>query len=101
MAFSDGRPKRTKQFYQNDSDTPLLPGPYFEQNEALDAENFENGYRSLAGKVVRQEVYAANFEGGLEPHPYQLIAKRFCCQKNPNQNRRTRKPAFLLTRPKP
>jgi RHS repeat-associated protein len=71
----------TKQYYDKDTEQPLLPRPFFEQDEPLESGDFERGFTSLAGKVLRQEVYATNPEGILEDHPYQISQNGYCIRK--------------------
>ena len=62
--------KRASEFYIKDANQSHLPVYFFEQTDALIAEDFELALQSLAGKIIHQEVYAANSEGVAAEHPY-------------------------------
>src|SRR5690606_10746394 len=55
-SFGWGAAKAT-QYYRTGGNHPALPPPFFEDRGAQAESDFMQGYRSLAGKVVRQEVY--------------------------------------------
>lgn len=73
--------KRSAQYYAGDTQRPALPSPFFEQDEALSASDFECGLRALAGRVLRQEVYAADTNGTCAEHPYQVMQNAYCIRK--------------------
>jgi RHS repeat-associated protein len=73
--------RRSKQYYQGDSLQPLLLAQFFEQPDALDSEEFAQGYHCLAGKILRQEIYAADFQGIPEDHPYQINQTGYCIRR--------------------
>jgi RHS repeat-associated protein len=72
---------RSKQFYKGDVSAPYFGQQFFEQTDPLDEDDFEKGYRSLAGKSVRQEVYGTDKEGKLLPHPYVVIQTNYAIRK--------------------
>ncbi len=63
---------RARDYYHGDTRHPLLPTPVFEEPEALGSEVFEQGYRALAGQIIRREVYAVSPNGQRAEHPYQV-----------------------------
>ncbi|MEX2345248.1 MAG: SpvB/TcaC N-terminal domain-containing protein [Balneolaceae bacterium] len=69
--------RRTKQYYDGDPDQPSLTFQFFEQQEALESKDFMQAYRSLAGKIVRQEVYEVQSGGQAAPHPLQVNQTRY------------------------
>ncbi|GAA5225382.1 SpvB/TcaC N-terminal domain-containing protein [Membranihabitans marinus] len=74
--------RMTKQFYKKDSNSPLLPPPIFESEIAQSIEEFELGFRCLAGKMVRQELYAVQENGALEENPFSTIQRSYIIRKN-------------------
>ena len=73
--------KQINQFYNRDASQPFLSSQFFEQNEPLESDDFERGYRSLAGKIIRQEVYATDPKGIPVAHPYQVSQIGYCIRK--------------------
>lgn len=73
--------QKAKQYYQKDSKQPLLPLPFFESAEALSDDDFTAGYRSLAGKVIRQETYGVRPDGVIEEHPFSVIQRSYAIRK--------------------
>ena len=73
--------RKAQQYYDRDEKQPFLPPPFFEQQEALINADFLLGYRSLAGKVLRQEIYAVESDGKLEEHPFSVTQRSFGIQK--------------------
>lgn len=73
--------RRAQQFYNKDNKQPRLASQFFEADEALDAEDFAKGYRSLAGKMIRQEIYAADGSGTIAEHPYQVAQFKYAIRK--------------------
>ncbi len=49
--------RRWEQYYQGDRQQGLLPRDLVENLRELGADEFEEGIRSLAGMVIRQEIY--------------------------------------------
>lgn len=79
--------KRMKQFYSKDPQHQLLNTQTFEETEALESEDFLQGYRTLAGKILRQEIYATSPEGELAEHPYHISQNSYCIRKIQPQNK--------------
>jgi RHS repeat-associated protein len=73
--------RRAEQYYNKDGKLPQLIPQFFEQDDALEIEDFEGSYRSLAGKVLRQEIYSASSEGIPEEHPFQVSQNGYCIRK--------------------
>ncbi len=73
--------KKEKQYYRLDSKQPFLPPPFFENTEALADEDFMLGYRSLAGKMLRQEIYAVTPDGHIEEHPFSITQRSYAIRK--------------------
>ena len=73
--------KRAAQFYNKDPKQQLLTPQHFEQDEALEAKDFEKGYRSLGGQVIRRELFAASYDGIAEEHPYQVTQHAYGIRK--------------------
>jgi hypothetical protein len=44
-----------------------------ESTAVLDADTYEDGYRSLAGQVLREEIYALNSSGNTALHPFEVV----------------------------
>lgn len=68
---------KATQYYRKDGNQPSLPPPFFEDRGAQGESDFMQGYRSLAGKVVRQEVYGVKPDGELEEHPYTVTQTNY------------------------
>lgn len=89
-----GDKKRIPQFYDKDPKQVFLTHQSFESTESLESDEFEKGYRSLAGRVVRQELFAASATGELTEHPYQVTQTAYKIRKiQPKLNKHD--PAFL------
>ena len=89
-----GGAKRTKQFYDKDSKQAFLAHQSLESGEALESDMFEKAYRSLAGRVIRQELFAVSRAGELTEHPYQVSQTAYKIRKlQPNINKL--EPAFF------
>ena len=73
--------RRIEQYYRQDATQPMLTPEFFEQADALDAQEFASGYRSLAGQLLRQEIYTADFQANLNAHPFQVSQTSFCIRK--------------------
>lgn len=73
--------KRSKQYYNKDFKHHRLTAQSFEENEALEADDFALAYRSLAGKIIRQETYATNSGGEVAEHPYQVSQHAYTIRK--------------------
>ncbi|MCU7808864.1 MAG: hypothetical protein KZQ73_13490, partial [Candidatus Thiodiazotropha sp. (ex Semelilucina semeliformis)] len=69
--------RRATQFYQADSEHHLLPGPFLENPERFDNQEFAEAYHALAGQLVRQEVYAVEDDGQLAEHPFQVLQRAY------------------------
>ncbi len=63
---------RTLDYYSGDPEHDLLPPPVFEEAANLNQKEFEDGYRALAGQVIRREIFAVTLEGYRADHPYQV-----------------------------
>jgi len=59
---------REKQFYLADDKQAFLVPQNFEQMDALHLHEFEFGYRTLAGKIIRKEMYAMDEQGDILEH---------------------------------
>ena len=80
--------RRAKQNYNKDIRQNLLTPQSFEDLDALESDDFEQGYRNLAGKIIRQEIYACTPEGELTDHPYQVSQNSFSIRKlQPKNNK--------------
>lgn len=80
--------RRAKQFYNKDILQNLLTPQSFEDLDAQESDDFEQGYRNLAGKIIRQEIYACTPEGELTDHPYQVSQNSFSIRKlQPKNNK--------------
>jgi len=64
--------RRAELYYSNDPDQNFLPTHTFEDLAILKPKEFDDGFRCLAGQMVRQEVFAISIEGMLSDHPYQV-----------------------------
>ncbi len=73
--------KRAKQYYDKDAKHQLLIPQSFEQDEALEADDFVLAYHSLAVKILRQETYATTSEGQLAEHPFQVSQQAYAIRK--------------------
>ncbi|AIZ40201.1 SpvB/TcaC N-terminal domain-containing protein [Cellulophaga baltica] len=73
--------RRAGQFYNKDAKHQLLSPQSFEHMDALESNDFEQGYRTLAGKVIRQEIYATTPVGELAEHPYQVSQNSYSIRK--------------------
>ena len=69
--------RRAQHYYNGDAEHVLLPELNFENMEELGKEAFEDGYRVLAGNVVRIEVFAVDAEGKRSEHPYQVTQNKY------------------------
>ncbi|HWK59058.1 MAG TPA: SpvB/TcaC N-terminal domain-containing protein [Parapedobacter sp.] len=69
--------RKTYQYYRKDGNQPSLPPPFFEHNGAQSENDFIKGYSSLAGKLMRQEVYGVKPDGELEEHPYTVTQTNY------------------------
>ncbi len=86
--------RRIRQFYDKDPKQVFLIQQSFESTESLESDEFEKGYRSLAGRVVRQELFAASATGELTEHPYQVTQTAYKIRKiQPKLNKHD--PSFL------
>ncbi|MEE9339675.1 MAG: SpvB/TcaC N-terminal domain-containing protein, partial [Methylococcaceae bacterium] len=89
-----GEPKRVQQYYDKDPKQSFLAHQSFENADALEADEFEKAYRSLAGRVIRQELFAVNATGELQAHPYQVTQTAYKIRKiQPKLNKHD--PSFL------
>jgi RHS repeat-associated protein len=73
--------KRATQYYHQDPHQPWITSQFFEQTEALDTDDFLLGYQSLAGKILRQELFATNETGVPADHPIQVKQNGYCIRK--------------------
>ncbi len=73
--------QKTARFYQKDAAQSLLTAQRFEQNEALESNDFENGYRSLAGRMIRQELFPVTPNGVAAEHPFEVTQNAYCIRK--------------------
>jgi RHS repeat-associated core domain len=69
--------RKTYQYYRKDVNQPSLPQPFFEHDGAQSESDFVLGYRTLAGKLMRQEVYGVKPDGELEEHPYTVTQTNY------------------------
>ncbi len=76
-----GDTKRAKQYYNKDPKQSLLIHQSFENNDALKSDEFDQSYRSLAGRVIHQEVYATTAAGELAEHPFQVTQTAYKIRK--------------------
>ncbi|MBX2968267.1 MAG: hypothetical protein KF803_02765 [Cyclobacteriaceae bacterium] len=83
-----GQNKRSKQFYSKDPQHQVLIAQTFEDTDALDSDEFQHGYRTLAGKIIRQEIYATSPEGELAEHPYQVSQNSYRIRKLQPKNKK-------------
>lgn len=65
--------RKTRQYYLDDNAQALLPPVQFEELSLLSQEEFEVGYRTLRGRIIRQEIYGVNKEGIRNTHPFQVV----------------------------
>lgn len=72
--------KRIKQYYDKDLKQSYLVHQSFENSEALTSYEFENAYRSLGKKPIRQEIFATS-KGKLAQHPYQTSQTSYKIRK--------------------
>ena len=80
--------KLVKQFYNKDLKHQILNAQTFENTDALGSEDFQQGYRNLAGKIIRQEIYATSPEGKLAEHPYQVSQNSYRIRKLQPKNKK-------------
>jgi len=73
--------KRVKQYYDKDAKQSFLVHQSFEDNDALGSDEFGKAYRSLAGRIIRQELFATSAEGEIEEHPYQISQTSYKIRK--------------------
>lgn len=69
--------RRFAQYYQGDARQGLLPRDHIDNLVQLGAGEFENGIRTLAGMVIRQEIYATDNTGQRAEHPYQVTQSAY------------------------
>src|SRR5690606_32776313 len=69
--------RRFAQYYQGDAQQGLLPRDHIANLAQLGAGEFENGIRTLAGMVIRQEIYATDNTGQRAEHPYQVTQSAY------------------------
>lgn len=69
--------RRFAQYYQGDAQQGLLPRDHIDNLAQLGAGEFENGIRTLAGMVIRQETYATDNTGQRTEHPYQVTQSAY------------------------
>lgn len=77
-----------KQYYAKDSNQQILSPQSFEREDALESDDFELGYRNLAGKMIRQEIYATTPDGRLNEHPYQVSQNSYSIRKLQPKNKK-------------
>ena len=70
--------KRATQYYAGDPDQPVLHPEFFEDDTPLNSDDFIHGYQNLAGRLLRQEVFATDIEGQIESHPFQVNQYAYC-----------------------
>lgn len=63
--------------YRGDPEQIILPAQTFENAAELGSGEYEEGLRSLAGSVIRQEVFAVNPDGSLASHPFQITQNSY------------------------
>ena len=59
--------------YDGDAEHPFVPPHRFESLADLGVNDFEVGLRTLAGRTLRTELYAASPQGVRAPHPYRVL----------------------------
>lgn len=70
--------RRFGQFYKDDAQQAFLSTDRFEAlGSYLTAQDYEGGVRSLAGQMIRQEVYATDQQGKRAKHPYQITHSNY------------------------
>ena len=72
---------RARDYYHGDVRHQLLPAPVFEESEAMGPDVFDQGYRALAGQIIRREVYAVSSDGRRAEHPYQVTQTAYRLRK--------------------
>jgi RHS repeat-associated protein len=73
--------RRAELYYSNDPDQNFLPTHTFEDLAILKPKEFDDGFRCLAGQMVRQEVFASSPEGMLSDHPYQVTQSTYTIRR--------------------
>ncbi len=73
--------KRRAQFYSGDPKHQVLSAQNFEQSDALEIDDFELAFRSLAARIVRKEVYALDENGLQNEHPLQISQYSYIMRK--------------------
>ena len=69
---------RMKQYYDKDPNEQLLSPQIFENTDALVSGDFERGFKSLTGFVIRQEIFAVGPDGNVKEHPFQIFQNSYC-----------------------
>lgn len=69
------------QFDKSDPKQPGMPFSFFEETDALDSAEFLSGCRTLAGKILRQEVFAADFDGQTARYPFSVTQRSYAVRK--------------------
>ena len=80
--------RRSIQFYNKDAQHQSLSPQSFELLDALESDDFEQGYRTLAGKIIRQEIYSTTPDGELAEHPYQVSQNSYAIRKVQPKNKK-------------
>lgn len=80
--------RRIQQFYDRDENQHLLTPQSFERKDDLEGDDFEQGFRNLAGRIIRQEIYATNPDGRLTAHPYQISQHSYAIRKLQPKNKK-------------
>jgi RHS repeat-associated protein len=73
--------KRNTQYYDKDPKQSFLVHQFFENSDALESSEFDKAYRSLVGRVIRQELFATSSLGEIEEHPYQVSQTSYKIRK--------------------
>lgn len=69
--------KRKQQFYRKGKSAYELPAHLVENLDGLGKNGFEDVFRSLAGQVLRTEIYGHDEDGNLDQHPYQIQQQNY------------------------
>ena len=69
--------RRRQSYYQGDPDHALLPEPAFHQQLDFFGKTFEDGFRALAGRMLRQEIFAVDRDGQRAEHPFQVTQNTY------------------------
>lgn len=69
--------RRTQYYYNGDPEHARLTEAVFQEQLDFYGKTFEDGFRTLAGQTLRQEIFAVSREGQRAEHPFQVTQNTY------------------------